>query len=34
MIKTNQVTVDEIKKIINANLDQGSAVRVYLAGMG
>ncbi|NLY72696.1 MAG: Fe-S cluster assembly protein HesB [Tissierellia bacterium] len=34
MIKTNQETVAEIKKIIEGNPDQGSCVRVYLAGMG
>ncbi len=34
MIKTNQETVVEIKKIIEANAGQGDCVRVYLAGMG
>lgn len=34
MIKTNQETVGEIKKIIDANLEQGTSVRIYLAGMG
>lgn len=34
MIKTNQETVVEIKKIIEANDGAGDCVRVYLAGMG
>lgn len=34
MIKTNLETVNEIKKIIDANIGQGDCVRVYLAGMG
>lgn len=34
MIKTNQETVDEIKKIIVENEQEGTSVRIYLAGMG
>ena len=34
MIKANLETVNEIKKIIDANVGQGDCVRVYLAGMG
>lgn len=31
---TNQVTIDEIKKVTEAQADQPSTVRLYLAGMG
>jgi hypothetical protein len=33
-VLTNELTLTEIKKIIDAQTDQPSNVRIYIAGMG
>ncbi len=34
LINTTKETVDEIKKVIDANPEEGNCVRIFLAGMG